>query len=91
MGCHKSDGWHVDVCVLTWLECPWSRHLDGDSARVSWKGLDHGFATSIAEVAVHDGDESPSTLGNPDSDGSVEESDLGKIGELEMVIDAYDD
>lgn len=91
MGCHESDSWHVDVGMLSWLEPPWSCHLDGDSTGVSWKGLYQGLAASLTEVTVHEGENSPGTLGDPDRNGSIEESDLGKIGERKMVVDDDDD
>ena len=86
----ESNGGHVDVCVLSWLESPWSRHLDGNSAGISWKGFNQGLAASLAEVAVHDSESPYGALGYPDSNSSVKKGNLRKVGELEMVVDGDD-
>jgi hypothetical protein len=77
--------------MLSWLESPWSCHLDGDSASVSWKSFHQCLASPFAKVAVHNSENSPGALGNPDCNDPIQKGDLGKIGELKMVVNDYDD
>lgn len=89
--CEESNGWHVEISMLTWLEGPWTGHFDGDSAGVSWESLNQCLASSIAKVSVEKFYNARGPLKPPDSNDTVKELELRNTCNLKMIPDGNDD
>lgn len=83
-----SDRRHDEVGVLTRLEGPWSGHIDCNTDCVTWQCFDEGFRST--SISVRESDDPDAAFHKPESDDSVQKSDLRKVGELQMIPDTDD-
>jgi hypothetical protein len=74
--------------MLTGLEVPWSGHIDCNTDCVAWQCFDEGFGST--SISVHESDNSDEAFDTPESDGSVQKSDLRKVGELQVIPNTGD-
>lgn len=74
--------------MLAWVESPGTGDRESYADSVAWEGLDGGFCTAIAEVAVNEDGEAEEALEAPKDDDYLE---LGLGGEaVEMVPECYE-
>jgi len=68
---------------MTGLEGPGPGHVDGNTAGTSWERLNERLISTA--IPVSGLEDSHGSLGNPDSDDTINESDLWQLIEVEMV------
>ena len=88
MGLPETDGWHVEVCVVSRFEGPWARHVDSDSDGSTRKCFDE--CSRAHAISVQNLEDSKTSLQDPDSNNTEEELDLWCRLKLEMHSEAND-
>lgn len=69
VGGPPADGGDVQVEVLTGLERPGARHVQGDAQSITGEGLDEGCRGRSADVAIQNHEDTGGALEGPEDDG----------------------
>ncbi len=75
----ETDRRHVQICVLTGAEAPWTGHLDGDAEGITWEYFDISRRAAVSNVVNNKTSKAQEALSSPDSDNAIEHQLLGAL------------